>query len=134
MANAVYRMRALAIVTLLAVVLLLSLPHLPASRVLAESQEDELARLRTELDTTRAENARLSAELNASQAALEDAQGDRDAYAERLESSTIILVMALVLISIATAFFWLTARRQAIVMRDVIKGEGQRSRRPRHKG
>ena len=136
MATTVPYMRTVALTCLGLGLLLLLLTSAiqPVARTAGAAQDDELERLRAELNATRAENVNLSAELNATKSDLKDAQTDRDAYAERLESSTTILFLALVLISIATAFYWWTARRQSMVMRGMRDDATKPQRPPRRRG
>jgi hypothetical protein len=124
---------ALASLVVLASLLALSVPSVPT---MGDSRDDEISRLSSELNATRAEVATLSAQLNSTTAKLDHAKSDRDAYAVRLEEGTYILVIALVLLGISWAVFWLSNRRQALMLREMAaRGElPSPPRRPRRRG
>jgi hypothetical protein len=101
----------------------------PAGRARAQTQEDEVARLREEVSD-------LSDDLNATRAELRSAEEDRDAYAQRLEDSTSVLITALILMCASWIIFWISARRQTAMLRALRAevGAAVEKRPPRRRG
>lgn len=114
--------RTIASVLLAVLMLSLLLPTEVAGPALAAGQDDEVARL--------------SAELNQTRAKLAKAERDRDAYAQRLEDSTLVLITALVFLIASWVIFWLTSRRQSLMLKEMVaRGELKPPpRRTRRKG
>lgn len=114
--------RTIASVLLAALLMSLLVPMEVARPVMASGQDDELARLSAELNQTRAELAK--------------AERDRDAYAQRLEDSTLVLITALLFLIASWVVFWLASRRQSLRLREMVaRGELKPpQRRQRRKG
>ncbi len=95
----------------------------------AQSQDEEISRLRAEV-------TQLSDDLNATLAELESAEEDRDAYAQRLEDSTSVLIIALILMCVSWIIFWISARRQTAMLRALRAevGAAVEKRPPRRRG
>ena len=120
-------LRPLRLPTILAAVLLVTATianiGLPT---MADGSGDDVEQLRTELNETRKD--------------LEKAEEDRDAYAQRLEDQTTILIIVLVLLSISWVIFFLTTRRTQVALKEmkrqmgVTKTEQREKRRERRRG
>ena len=108
--------RKIASVLLAALVLCLLVPMEVARPARASGQDDEIARL--------------SAELNQTREKLAKAERDRDAYAQRLEDSTLVLITALLFLIASWVIFWLSSRRQSLMLREMVaRGEIKPPRR-----
>ena len=99
---------------------------IPGMPVMADSGDDDIEQLRTELNATKKE--------------LADAEKDRDEYADRLEDQTLILIIVLILRFISWMLCFMTNRRQQIALLEVrkqaglINAEQRQKRRERRKG
>jgi len=114
--------RTIASVLLAVLMLSLLVPMEVARPAMASGQDDEVARL--------------SAELNETRAKLAEAEKDRDAYAQRLEDSTLVLITALLFLIASWIIFWLSSRRQTLMLKEMVaRGEIKPpQRRVRRKG
>ncbi len=95
---------------LLALVLLAFLVSSPVSTIVSADCEEELATVKEELDVTKKELAQVKEE--------------RDDYAQRLEDSTTIIIIVLGLLIISWLVFWVSARRQQVVLLELQKRTG----------
>lgn len=114
--------RTIASVLLAILMLSLLVPMEVARPAMASSQDDEIARL--------------SAELNQTKAKLAKAEKDREAYAQRLEDGTLVLITALLFLIASWVIFWLASRRQTLMLKEMVaRGEIKPpKRRERRKG
>jgi hypothetical protein len=115
-------MSTVAIVATFLVVLLSSSPLGP---VTVWAEDGEVEQLRTELNETKAQLAK--------------AEKDRDEFAQRLEDSTMVLVTTLALLIVSYFIFFLTNRRQRVVLEQLRAEAGitlespQPKRKPRRR-
>ena len=63
-------------------------------------------------------------ELDATKKELAQVKQERDDYAQRLEDSTIIIIIVLGLLIISWVVFWVSARRQQVVLLELQKRTG----------
>lgn len=95
---------------LLALVLLAFLVPSPTTTTVSADCEEELATVKEELNATKAQLAKVEKE--------------RDEYAQRLEDSTTIIIIVLGLLIISWLVFWVSSRRQQVVLMELQRRTG----------
>ncbi len=95
---------------LLMLVLLAFLVPSPATTTVSADCEEELATVTEELNATKVQLAKVEKE--------------RDEYAQRLEDSTTIIIIVLGLLIISWLVFWVSSRRQQVVLMELQRRTG----------
>ncbi len=120
-------LRSLRLPTVLAALLLVTATIvIIGAQTMAEGSGDDIEQLRTELNETRKD--------------LKKVTEDRDAYAQRLEDQTSILIIVLVLLSISWVIFFMTTRKTQVALKQmkremgVTKAEQREKRKERRRG
>ncbi len=95
---------------LLMLVLLAFLVPSPTTTTVSADCEEELATVKEELNATKVQLAKVEKE--------------RDEYAQRLEDSTTIIIIVLGLLIISWLVFWVSSRRQQVVLMELQRRTG----------
>lgn len=95
---------------LLTLVLLVFLVPSPATTSVSADCEEELAAVKEQ--------------LNATNKQLVMVENERDDYAQRLEDSTTIIIITLGLLIISWLVFWVSSRRQQVVLMELQRRTG----------
>lgn len=82
----------------------------PTTTTVSADCEEELATVKEELNATKVQLAKIEKE--------------RDEYAQRLEDSTTIIIIVLGLMIISWLVFWVSARRQQVVLMELQRRTG----------